>query len=66
VPDPRAYDPPVDSEYREPSWRGVIITLVVTLVVIAALVLIASYLLQQACPPGQLGCGVPSAPPPGN
>jgi hypothetical protein len=56
----------VDSEYREPSWRGVIITLVVTLVVIAALVLIASYLLQQACPPGQLGCGVPSAPPPGN
>lgn len=55
----------MDSEYREPSWRGVILTLVAVIVVLAGLVLLTSYFLQQ-CDPGTLNCSAPSAPPPGN
>ena len=55
----------MDSEYREPSWKGVILTLVAVIVVLAGMVLLASYFLQQ-CDVGTLRCAVPSAPPPGN
>jgi hypothetical protein len=55
----------VDSEYREPSWRGVILTLVAVIVVVGGLILLTSYFLQQACDPGTINC-LPSAPPPGN
>ena len=41
----------MDGEYREPSWRGVILTLVAVIVVIAGLVLLASFLLQENCLP---------------
>jgi hypothetical protein len=52
----------MDSEYREPSWRGVIGTLVAVLVVTAGLVFLVSYLLQQNCAPvaAQVQCGAPS------
>ena len=56
----------MDSEYREPSWRGVILTVVAIIVVLAGLVFLTSYLLQQACDPGTLSCAIPSAPAPGN
>jgi hypothetical protein len=56
----------VDSEYREPSWRGVILTVVAVVVVLAGLVLLTSFLLQQACDPGTVNCLTPSAPAPGN
>jgi hypothetical protein len=56
----------VDSEYREPSWRGVILTVVAVVVVLAGLVLLTSFLLQQACDPGAVNCVTPSAPAPGN
>jgi hypothetical protein len=58
----------VDSEYREPSWRGVILTLVAVIVVTGGLVLLASFLLQENCLPvaSQVDCAVPSlAPDPG-
>ncbi|HEY7451127.1 MAG TPA: hypothetical protein VIC63_07955 [Candidatus Limnocylindria bacterium] len=52
----------MDEEYREPSWRGVIITLVATVVLVAGAVLLVSYLLQQNCPPGStaFGCSPPA------
>ncbi len=56
----------MDSEYREPSWRGVILTLVAVIVVLAGLVFLTSYVLQQACDPGTVSCAIPSAPDPGN
>ena len=62
----------MDSEYREPSWRGVLITLAATVLAVAALVLIASFLLNQnGCVPGAAQGGVnecvspSSAPAPG-
>jgi hypothetical protein len=57
----------VDSEYREPSWRAVIITLVATIVLVAAAVLLVSNLLQENCPPGSTaaGCSPPASVPPG-
>jgi len=56
----------MDSEYREPSWRGVIITLVATILVIGGLVLLTSRLLEENCAPGaEVDCSVPSAPAPG-
>ena len=50
----------MDSEYREPSWRGVLGTLIVTILVIAGLVLLASYFLQQDCLPAasQIDCSI--------
>jgi hypothetical protein len=61
----------VDSEYREPSWRGVIGVLVAVIVVLAGLILLASFLLQQACPEGSAqtpsgACVAPSLPPADN
>lgn len=52
----------MDEEYREASWRGVIITLVATIVLIAGAVLLVSYLLQENCPPGSstFGCSPPA------
>lgn len=52
----------MDSEYREPSWRGVIGTLVAVLVVIAGMIFLLSYLLQENCAPvaAQVECGAPS------
>jgi len=41
----------VGSEYREPTWRGVLLTLAATIFVIAGLVLLASWFLQQECLP---------------
>jgi hypothetical protein len=59
----------VDSEYREPSYRGVLITLGITVLAIGALVLLASYFLQETCDPGAgqgVECVSPSgAPAPG-
>jgi len=48
----------MDSEYREPSWRGVIITLVAVVVVLAGLILLTSHFLQQGCVPGAGAAGV--------
>jgi hypothetical protein len=58
----------MDSEYREPSWRGVLGTLLATVLVIAGLVLLASFFLQQGCPEGSAqtsggACVTPSLPP---
>lgn len=58
----------MDSEYREPTWRGVILTMAATIFVIAGLVLLTSWLLQQDCLPvaAQVDCGVQTpAPAPG-
>ena len=62
----------MDSEYREPSWRGVLGTLVAIVLVLAGLILLTSYFLGQSCVPGaaQAGvteCAAPSeAPEPGS
>lgn len=58
----------MDSEYREPTWRGVLVTLAATILVLGGLVLLASFFLQQGCFPGaaQAGvseCAVPSSAP---
>jgi hypothetical protein len=55
----------MDSEYREPSWRGVILTLVAVIVVTGGLVLLASFLLQENCLPvaSQVDCVVPTSAP---
>ena len=58
----------MDSEYREPSWRGVLLTLAASVLVIAGLVLLASFFLQQGCVPGAaqgwvVECVSPSAAP---
>lgn len=58
----------MDSDYREASWRGVILTLVAVIVVTGGLVLLASFLLQENCLPvaSQVDCAVQtSAPDPG-
>jgi hypothetical protein len=44
----------------------VILTVVAVVVVLAGLVLLTSFLLQQACDPGTVNCLTPSAPAPGN
>lgn len=41
----------MDTQYREPTWRAVLLTLTATIVVTAALVLLASWFLQQNCLP---------------
>ena len=62
----------MDSEYREPSWRGVLVTLGAVVLVLAGLILLTSFFLQQGCVPGasQAGvteCAAPSgAPDPGS
>ncbi len=48
----------MDSEYTEPSWRGVIVTLVAIIVVLAGLIWLTSYFLQQSCVPGASQAGV--------
>jgi len=48
----------VDTEYREPSWRGVLITLTVTILAVGGLILLASYFIQQGCVPGAAQSGV--------
>jgi hypothetical protein len=58
----------MDSEYREPSWRGVLGTLLAVVIAIVALVLLASFFLQQGCPEGSAqtssgACITPSLPP---
>jgi hypothetical protein len=55
----------VDSEYREPTWRGVILTMAATIFVIAGLVLLTSWLLQQDCLPiaAQVDCAQGTPPP---
>ena len=58
----------MDSEYREPSWRGVLVTLGAVVLVLAGLILLTSFFLQQGCVPGasQAGvteCSAPSAAP---
>ena len=58
----------MDSEYREPSWRGVLLTLAASVLAIAGLVLLASWFLQQDCLPvaAQVDCVVQTpAPAPG-
>jgi len=58
----------MDSGYTEPTWRGVILTMAATIFVIAGLVLLTSWLLQQDCLPvaAQVDCGVQTpAPAPG-
>ena len=52
----------MDSEYREPSWRGVIGTLLAVILVTGGLVLLASFLLQENCLPvaSQVDCAVQS------
>lgn len=52
----------MDSEYREPSWRGVIGTLLAVILVTGGLVLLASFLLQENCLPAasQVDCAVQS------
>ena len=53
----------MDSEYREPSWRGVIGTLIAVVVVTAGMVLLVSYLLQENCVPvAGVQCGAPVEP----
>lgn len=48
----------MDSDYREPTWRGVLLTLAATILVIAGLVFLTSWLLQENCVPvaGQVDC----------
>ena len=55
----------MDEDYREPSWRGVIITLVATIALIIGAILLTSYLLNQNCPPGSavVGCSPPASAP---
>jgi hypothetical protein len=55
----------VDEEYREPSWRAVIITLVATILLVGAAVLLVSNLLQENCAPGVTitGCSPPASAP---
>ena len=55
----------MDEEYREPSWRAVIITLVATLLLVGGAVLLVSYLLQENCDPGVsvTGCSPPASAP---
>jgi hypothetical protein len=49
----------MDSEYREPTFRGVLLTLGATVIVVAGLVLLASWFLQQqGCVPGAAQGGV--------
>ena len=50
----------MDSGYSEPTWRGVLLTMAATIFVIAGLVLLTSWLLQQDCLPvaAQVDCGV--------
>ena len=48
----------MDSEYREPSWRGVLVTLAAIVLVLAGLILLTSYFLQQSCVPGATQAGV--------
>lgn len=55
----------MDSEYREPSWRGPILTVVAVVVGTVLLVLLLSNLLQQPCDPATINCALPSAPAPG-
>lgn len=48
----------MDSEYREPTWRGVLLTLAATILVIAGVVFLTSWLLQENCAPvaAQVSC----------
>lgn len=49
----------MDSEYREPSWRGVLVTLGAVVLVLAGLILLTSFFLQRAgCVPGASQAGV--------
>ena len=51
----------MDSEYREPTWRGVLITLAATVLAIAGIILVTSFLLQQnGCVPSVAECVSPS------